>query len=138
MKELAYRADQLFEGKALEFREAQDRGEWLYRELAYFLNGYALEASDGFVVPPETNSPAVQITTIHSAKGLQWPIVFLPGLEQRLFPSNQIGHSIATQIPSTLVSKRVLSRYAGSEKIPLWNTPQLIPAIKSRLAVASL
>jgi DNA helicase-2/ATP-dependent DNA helicase PcrA len=93
----------------------QDRGEWFYRGLAHFLNGYALEASGGFAAQPDPSSPAVQVTTIHSAKGLQWPIVFLPGLEQGKFPSNKIGQTGSTEVPSKLIPKKILSRYAGTE-----------------------
>ena len=60
-------------GGVREFRGGQDRGKWFYQALAYFLNGYALETRGGFATPPDPSSPAVQITTIHSAKGLQWP-----------------------------------------------------------------
>ena len=101
-------------GSAREFRGGQDRGKWLYQGLAFFLNGYALDTSDGFASPPDPSSPAVQITTIHSAKGLQWPIVFLPGLEQGKFPSRRIGQLAATEVPSRLIPKKVLLRYAGT------------------------
>ena len=98
-----------------EFRGGQDRGKWFYQGLAYFLNGYALEASGGFETPPDPSSPAVQVTTIHSAKGLQWPIVFLPGLEYGKFPSDKIGQAGTIDVPSRLIPKKVLSRYAGTE-----------------------
>jgi len=32
---------------------------------------------------------SVKIMTIHAAKGLEWPIVFLPALEEGIFPSEQ-------------------------------------------------
>lgn len=102
-------------GEVREFRGGQDRGKWFYQGLAHFLNGYALETSGGFATPPDPASPAVQITTIHSAKGLQWPIVFLPGLEQGKFPSDKIGQPGTTEVPSRLMPKKVLLRYAGTE-----------------------
>lgn len=98
-----------------EFKGGQDRGQYFYRALAHFLNGHALDTSAGFETPPDSSSPAVQITTIHSAKGLQWPIAFLPGLEYGKFPSDKIGQVGATSVPGRLIPKKVLTRYAGTE-----------------------
>ncbi len=99
---------------AQRFRGGRDRGKYFYRALAHFLNGHALGTSGGFETPPDPSSPAVQITTIHSAKGLQWPIVFMPGLEDGKFPSKKIGQIRTTKTPIKLVSKKVLKRYAGT------------------------
>lgn len=37
----------------------------------------------------DENSDSVVLMTIHSAKGLEFPVVFLPGLEEGVFPSHQ-------------------------------------------------
>ncbi len=37
----------------------------------------------------DENADAVVLMTIHSAKGLEFPVVFLPGMEEGLFPSIQ-------------------------------------------------
>ncbi len=37
----------------------------------------------------DPDSPAVVLMTVHSAKGLEFPVVFLPGFEETIFPSAQ-------------------------------------------------
>ena len=37
----------------------------------------------------QSNQSSVQLMTVHSAKGLEFPVVFLTGLEEDLFPSSQ-------------------------------------------------
>ena len=37
----------------------------------------------------QSNQDCVQLMTVHSAKGLEFPVVFLTGLEENLFPSRQ-------------------------------------------------
>ena len=38
----------------------------------------------------DEGADAVVLMTVHSAKGLEFPIVFLPGMEENIFPSSQI------------------------------------------------
>ncbi|MDT8390492.1 MAG: UvrD-helicase domain-containing protein [Lentisphaeria bacterium] len=52
--------------------------------LADFLERHALSDDNDKV--DETGEDGVTLTTIHAAKGLEFPIVFLVGLEQGLFP----------------------------------------------------
>lgn len=37
----------------------------------------------------DADAPAVVMMTIHSSKGLEFPVVFLPGLEENIFPGTQ-------------------------------------------------
>lgn len=37
----------------------------------------------------DNNANAVTLMTIHSAKGLEFPVIFLPGFEEGIFPGNQ-------------------------------------------------
>jgi len=53
--------------------------------LAYFLETAALETSVD--VDPKDNKPRVSLMTIHLAKGLEFPFVYIVGLEENLFPS---------------------------------------------------
>ncbi len=54
--------------------------------LSAFLNHASLEAGEG-----EANSEeeAISLMTLHAAKGLEFPVVFIAGLEEGLFPSYQ-------------------------------------------------
>jgi DNA helicase-2/ATP-dependent DNA helicase PcrA len=49
-----------------------------------FLDNAALEAGD---YQSKLNDDPVQLMTIHSAKGLEFPVVFLTGLEEGIFPN---------------------------------------------------
>ncbi len=54
--------------------------------LAGFLEEVALVADiDNY----DKDAAAVTLMTIHSAKGLEFPIVFLPGMEENVFPGSQ-------------------------------------------------
>jgi DNA helicase-2/ATP-dependent DNA helicase PcrA len=54
---------------------------------------------------------AVQLTTIHQAKGLEWPIVFMPSLTSNRFPSKNTGKSKKFMIGRDLFNAE---RYEGS------------------------
>ncbi|MEZ5472921.1 MAG: DNA helicase II [Marinicella sp.] len=50
--------------------------------LGAFLAQVSLDAGD----TTQVNEPHVQLMTLHSAKGLEFPVVFIVGMEQGLFP----------------------------------------------------
>ena len=58
--------------------------------LEQFLEDVALVAD---VDSYEQGSDAVVLMTIHSAKGLEFPVVFLPGMEENIMPSAQSTNS---------------------------------------------
>lgn len=62
-----------------------DTGETL-SPLAAFLTHAALEAGDN---QAQARQDAVQLMTVHSAKGLEFDCVFVTGLEEGLFPSER-------------------------------------------------
>lgn len=56
---------------------------------------------------------AVQVMTVHQAKGMQWPAVFVPCLRRNRFPSRaQGGRTVWHVIPDSLVPNA--TRYKGS------------------------
>ncbi len=59
--------------------ELEDMGE-----LNAFLSHAALEAGEG---QADAHTDAVQLMTLHSAKGLEFPMVFMAGVEEGIFPS---------------------------------------------------
>ncbi|MGO4999948.1 DNA helicase II [Oceanisphaera sp. W20_SRM_FM3] len=54
--------------------------------LSAFLSHAALEAGEG---QADQFDDAVQLMTLHSAKGLEFPLVFMVGVEEGMFPSQQ-------------------------------------------------
>ncbi len=72
--------------------------------LAAFLSHAALEAGDA---QADENTDCVQLMTLHSAKGLEFPLVFLAGMEEGLFP-----HGRSVEEPGRLEEERRLC-YVG-------------------------
>jgi DNA helicase-2/ATP-dependent DNA helicase PcrA len=72
--------------------------------LAAFLAHASLEAGDA---QADVDQDAVQLMTIHSAKGLEFPLVILAGVEEGMFPSN-----MSNEEPSRLEEERRLA-YVG-------------------------
>lgn len=72
--------------------------------LAAFLTHAALESGEG---QADAHADSVQLMTLHSAKGLEFPQVFLVGVEEGLFP-----HQRSSEDPSQLEEERRLC-YVG-------------------------
>lgn len=72
--------------------------------LSQFLDQVALDAGDH---QAEQDQDAVQLMTLHSAKGLEFPVVFLVGMEENLFP-----HKMSIDEPGRLEEERRLA-YVG-------------------------
>ncbi len=73
-------------------------------ELTAFLSHASLEAGDN---QAEEYQESVQMMTLHSAKGLEFPLVFIAGVEEKLFP-----HQMSVDEPGGLEEERRLA-YVG-------------------------
>ncbi|MGE1081878.1 DNA helicase II [Pseudomonas shirazensis] len=72
--------------------------------LSAFLGHASLEAGES---QADEHEDSVQLMTLHSAKGLEFPYVFLVGLEEGLFP-----HKMSLEEPGRLAEERRLA-YVG-------------------------
>src|SRR5262249_9363275 len=50
------------------------------------LEGYLEHVSLVLDIEAEGGDDSVHLSTLHAAKGLEWPLVFLPGWEEQVFP----------------------------------------------------
>lgn len=72
--------------------------------LSEFIAQAALDAGEA---QADTHEDSVQLMTLHSAKGLEFPLVFLAGVEEGLFP-----HSMSLEEPGRMEEERRLA-YVG-------------------------
>lgn len=90
----------------------QDRGSWYYSFLAIYIGNYAKGAYEDFDGEPDVLVDAVDLTTIHKAKGLEWRVVFVPSLTKSRFPPSRTGRPREWLVPRHLFSPE---RYEGSD-----------------------
>lgn len=99
----------------LTYRSGRDRGEPYFQSLSNYLLHYAQEAYEDFEGEQTHNLDAVSVMTVHQAKGLEWPVVFVPALVQGRFPSRMAGQSQPWLLPEDLFPAEKRARYVGSE-----------------------
>jgi DNA helicase II / ATP-dependent DNA helicase PcrA len=115
------------EAVAREFEETRPEGT-----LADFLEQVALVADSDDI--PDDDSGVVTLMTLHTAKGLEFPVVFLTGLEDGVFPHmRSLGNTVeleeerrlayvgVTRARERLYVSRAVSRSAWGS--PQWNPP---------------
>ncbi|MDA8355046.1 MAG: ATP-dependent DNA helicase [Actinomycetota bacterium] len=90
----------------------QDRGLWYYGNLAIHIVNYAQGAYEGFDAESDYASDAVDVTTVHRAKGLEWPVVFVPSMTASRFPTRQTGRPQPWLVPR---DRFAAARYEGSD-----------------------
>lgn len=91
---------------------AADQREWYYKTFAIHMSNYARGAYSDFDGEDDLLSDSVELMTIHAAKGLEWPIVFLPSLTSKRFPSSKNG-----QVKDWIVPREKFdaARYEGTD-----------------------
>jgi ATP-dependent DNA helicase UvrD/PcrA len=90
----------------------QDRGIWYYRNLAFHIVNYAQGVYEGFDGEADFAMDAVDLTTVHRAKGLEWPAVFVPSVTANRFPSARTGRPQPWLVPR---DRFEAARYEGSD-----------------------
>ena len=90
----------------------QDRGIWYYRNLGLHIINYAQGAYEGFDGEADFELDAVDLTTVHRAKGLEWPAVFVPSVTAKRFPSRRTGEAQEWLVPR---GRFQAARYEGSD-----------------------
>ncbi len=80
------------------FRRIQDAAKALrydnVREFVNHLDALIEAGEDPAVVEADTETPAVRVLTVHKAKGLEFPVVFLVNLVQGKFPVQRRGEAL--------------------------------------------
>lgn len=79
--------------------------------LAWFIRTQGLTGYNEQVADDPGDVDAVKVMTIHQAKGLEWPIVFVPALAEGRFPGRRVGTERSSWVPSSLYD---IKRYSGS------------------------
>jgi DNA helicase-2/ATP-dependent DNA helicase PcrA len=90
------------------FRRIQDATRVLprdhVRELVQHLDALIEAGEDPAVAEADVDSPAVRVLTVHKAKGLEFPVVFVVGLVQWRFPWPSRGEVL--ELPDALLRDR--------------------------------
>lgn len=88
-------------------------GEVYLRRMKAYLEEFAGRAAEETPdTAPETRN-AVQIMTVHQAKGLEFPVVFVPCLVEGRFPSALMGRPQPWYVPDDMFDR---PRYEGREE----------------------
>ncbi len=80
------------------------------KSLCWFMNTYATSSYEEQMGDDTRGVDAVQLMTVHQAKGLEWPVVFIPAVVSRRFPAQRVGTEKHWLIPRELFDA---ARYEG-------------------------
>lgn len=85
---------------------------YFFQQFVIFINGYAQNRTDEGGLDDPRNTNSVSILTVHQAKGLEFPVVFIPDLSTRRFPSQQRNRMPETYLDSSIFN---LSNYCSGD-----------------------
>lgn len=91
---------------------AGDQKAFYFTNLASLMLNVAVNNYLDFEGEEDLLTDSVELTTVHSAKGLEWDIVFLPSLTKRRFPSSNSGKRREWLVPTELFDR---TRYEGTD-----------------------
>lgn len=87
-----------------------------FKGLHWFINAYATSSYEEQVSEDNRGINAVQMLTVHQAKGLEWPVVFIPSLVKRRFPSTMVGREREWMIPRDMFNAEKYDGDLDSER----------------------
>jgi DNA helicase-2/ATP-dependent DNA helicase PcrA len=90
---------------------ASDQKEWYFKGLVILMSQFARDSYRDFGGEADLTLDAVDLMTVHAAKGLEWPIVFIPSVTGKRFPSSRVGQGPNWIIPRDLFEA---DRYEGT------------------------
>ncbi len=97
---------------ASEQKGGQPGGSTFYWNLGSLLANYANANYEDFDGEEDLSLEGVTLSTVHSAKGLEWPVVFLPSLTKDRFPSKRTGQAQSWLVPQDRFD---VTRYEGTD-----------------------
>jgi DNA helicase-2/ATP-dependent DNA helicase PcrA len=97
------------------FRGGRDRGKEYWTALHRYLLHYAQEAYEDWSGDERMAVDAIDIVTVHQAKGLEWPVVFVPALTKERFPTKFAGTAQEWLLDEAVFPTEVRRRYEGGE-----------------------
>jgi DNA helicase-2/ATP-dependent DNA helicase PcrA len=100
-----------------------------YRKLRSFLDDLILDPpTSNADVAPDNKGEALTLSTVHSAKGLEWPVVFIIWVMEGRFPSSRAYRNPLDleeerrlmYVATTRAKDHLIMCYPGQESIPAW------------------
>ena len=100
-----------------------------FKNLRTFLDEMVLDPPSSTVdIEPESTDNFVTLSTVHSAKGLEWPIVFIIWVMEGYFPSVKAHSSVESieeerrlmYVATTRAKDSLILCYPGLESLPPW------------------